>query len=118
MVDCSCIQASEGVSVAKYMGFWLRFTGARSITAMTVEHTSDGRAPDMIGLRVLRCAHGLQIGERRNLAGWLVQAVHQEGLTTLIVEIDGRFPSPAPAGEKRTSYSFDEARDGSQLASA
>jgi FMN-dependent NADH-azoreductase len=48
MVVCSCIQASEGVSVAKYVEFWLRFIGVRSITAMTVEHTWDTRAPDMI----------------------------------------------------------------------
>jgi FMN-dependent NADH-azoreductase len=30
------------------MEFWLRFIGVRSITAMTVEHTWDGRALDMI----------------------------------------------------------------------
>jgi FMN-dependent NADH-azoreductase len=34
--------------VTKYIEFWLRFIGVRSITAMTVEHTWDGRAPDMI----------------------------------------------------------------------
>jgi FMN-dependent NADH-azoreductase len=34
--------------VANYMEFWLRFIGVRSITAMTVEHTWDGRALDMI----------------------------------------------------------------------
>ena len=32
----------------KYIEFWLRFIGVRSITALTVEHTWDGRAPDMI----------------------------------------------------------------------
>jgi FMN-dependent NADH-azoreductase len=32
-----------------YIEFWLRFIGVRSITALTVEHTWDGRAPDMIG---------------------------------------------------------------------
>jgi FMN-dependent NADH-azoreductase len=32
----------------KYMEFWLRFIGVRGITAMTVEHTWDGRAIDMI----------------------------------------------------------------------
>jgi FMN-dependent NADH-azoreductase len=32
----------------KYIEFWLRFIGVRSITAMTVEHTWDGRAVDMI----------------------------------------------------------------------
>jgi hypothetical protein len=31
MVVCSCIQASEGVSVAKYVEFWLHFIGVRSI---------------------------------------------------------------------------------------
>jgi FMN-dependent NADH-azoreductase len=34
--------------VTKYIEFWLRFIGVRSITAMTVEHTWDGRALDMI----------------------------------------------------------------------
>jgi FMN-dependent NADH-azoreductase len=34
--------------VTKYMEFWLHFIGVRSITAMTVEHTWDGRALDMI----------------------------------------------------------------------
>jgi FMN-dependent NADH-azoreductase len=34
--------------VNKYIEFWLRFIGVRSITAMTVEHTWDGRALDMI----------------------------------------------------------------------
>jgi FMN-dependent NADH-azoreductase len=34
--------------VTKYMEFWLRFIGVRSITAMTVEHTWDGRALDTI----------------------------------------------------------------------
>jgi FMN-dependent NADH-azoreductase len=34
--------------VTKYIEFWLRFIGVRSITAMTVEHTWDGRAVDMI----------------------------------------------------------------------
>ena len=33
----------------KYIEFWLRFIGVRSITALTVEHTWDGRALDMIG---------------------------------------------------------------------
>jgi FMN-dependent NADH-azoreductase len=32
----------------KYIEFWLRFIGVRSITVLTVEHTWDGRAPDMI----------------------------------------------------------------------
>jgi FMN-dependent NADH-azoreductase len=32
----------------KYIEFWLRFIGVHSITAMTVEHTWDGRALDMI----------------------------------------------------------------------
>ena len=32
----------------KYIEFWLHFIGVRSITAMTVEHTWDGRALDMI----------------------------------------------------------------------
>ena len=36
--------------VAKYIEFWLNFIGVRSITAMTVEHTWDGRALDMICL--------------------------------------------------------------------
>ena len=31
-----------------YIEFWLRFIGVRDITAMTVEHTWDGRALDMI----------------------------------------------------------------------
>jgi FMN-dependent NADH-azoreductase len=31
-----------------YIEFWLRFIGVRDITAMTVEHTWDGRAVDMI----------------------------------------------------------------------
>jgi FMN-dependent NADH-azoreductase len=30
------------------MEFWLHFIGVRGITAMTVEHTWDGRAIDMI----------------------------------------------------------------------
>ena len=34
--------------VTKYIEFWLNFIGVRSITAMTVEHTWDGRALDMI----------------------------------------------------------------------
>ena len=34
--------------VTKYIEFWLRFIGVRSITAMTVEHTWDGRALNMI----------------------------------------------------------------------
>jgi FMN-dependent NADH-azoreductase len=34
--------------VTRYIEFWLRFIGVRSITAMTVEHTWDGRALDMI----------------------------------------------------------------------
>ena len=34
--------------VTKYMEFWLHFIGVRSITTMTVEHTWDGRALDMI----------------------------------------------------------------------
>ncbi|MDB5605850.1 MAG: acpD4 [Bradyrhizobium sp.] len=34
--------------VTKYVKFWLHFIGVRSITAMTVEHTWDGRAQDMI----------------------------------------------------------------------
>jgi FMN-dependent NADH-azoreductase len=34
--------------VTKYIEFWLRFIGVRSVTAMTVEHTWDGRALDMI----------------------------------------------------------------------
>lgn len=33
---------------AKYIEFWLRFIGVRTISAMTVEHTWDGRAQDMI----------------------------------------------------------------------
>jgi len=33
--------------VTKYMELWLHFIGVRSITAMTVEHTWDGRAQDM-----------------------------------------------------------------------
>jgi FMN-dependent NADH-azoreductase len=32
----------------KYIEFWLDFIGVRGITAMTVEHTWDGRALDMI----------------------------------------------------------------------
>jgi FMN-dependent NADH-azoreductase len=32
----------------KYIVFWLRFIGVRGITAMTVEHTWDGCAVDMI----------------------------------------------------------------------
>ena len=34
--------------VTKYIEFWLQFIGVRHITAMTVEHTWDGRALDMI----------------------------------------------------------------------
>jgi FMN-dependent NADH-azoreductase len=34
--------------VTKYMEFWLHFIGVRSITAMTVEHTWDGRALDTV----------------------------------------------------------------------
>ena len=34
--------------VTKYMEFWLHFIGVRGITAMTVEHTWDGRALDTI----------------------------------------------------------------------
>jgi hypothetical protein len=34
--------------VTKYIEFWLHFIGVRSITAMTVEHTWDGLALDMI----------------------------------------------------------------------
>jgi FMN-dependent NADH-azoreductase len=34
--------------VTQYIEFWLHFIGVRSITAMTVEHTWDGRALDMI----------------------------------------------------------------------
>ena len=34
--------------VTKYIEFWLHFIGVRSITAMTVEHTWDRRAVDMI----------------------------------------------------------------------
>ena len=34
--------------VANYIEFWLHFIGVRSITTMTVEHTWDGRAIDMI----------------------------------------------------------------------
>ena len=34
--------------VTKYIEFWLRFIGVRSITSVTVEHTWDGRALDMI----------------------------------------------------------------------
>jgi FMN-dependent NADH-azoreductase len=34
--------------VTKYIDFWLRFIGVRSITAMTVEHTWDGLAQDTI----------------------------------------------------------------------
>src|SRR5271163_2120975 len=60
----------------------------------------------MCGLQAVRLARGLQIGERRNLAGWLVQAVHQEGLAALVVEIDGRFPSPAPGGGKENKLQF------------
>jgi FMN-dependent NADH-azoreductase len=32
----------------RYIEFWLHFIGVRGITAMTVEHTWDGRAIDMI----------------------------------------------------------------------
>ena len=31
-----------------YVDFWLQFIGVRSIVSLTVEHTSDGRAVDMI----------------------------------------------------------------------
>jgi len=34
--------------VTRYIEFWLHFIGVRGITAMTVEHTWDGRAIDMI----------------------------------------------------------------------
>jgi FMN-dependent NADH-azoreductase len=34
--------------VTKYIEFWLRFIGVRGITTVTVEHTWDGRALDMI----------------------------------------------------------------------
>ena len=34
--------------VTKYIEFWLHFIGVHSITTMTVEHTWDGRALDMI----------------------------------------------------------------------
>ena len=34
--------------VTKYIEFWPHFIGVHSITAMTVEHTRDGRALDMI----------------------------------------------------------------------
>ena len=34
--------------VTKYIEFWLHFIGVHDITAMTVEHTWDGRALDMI----------------------------------------------------------------------
>jgi FMN-dependent NADH-azoreductase len=34
--------------VMKYIEFWLHFIGVRSITVLTVEHTWDGRALDMI----------------------------------------------------------------------
>ena len=34
--------------VTRYIEFWLHFIGVHSITAMTVEHTWDGRALDMI----------------------------------------------------------------------
>lgn len=33
---------------AKYIEFWLRFIGVRTLSTMTVEHTWDGRAQDMI----------------------------------------------------------------------
>lgn len=42
--------------VTKYMEFWLHFIGVRSITAMTVEHTCDGRALDMIDERMKQAA--------------------------------------------------------------
>jgi FMN-dependent NADH-azoreductase len=31
-----------------YVEFWLRFIGVRSVVALTIEHTWDGRAVDMI----------------------------------------------------------------------
>jgi FMN-dependent NADH-azoreductase len=31
-----------------YVDFWLRFIGVRSVVTLTVEHTWDGRAVDMI----------------------------------------------------------------------
>jgi FMN-dependent NADH-azoreductase len=31
-----------------YVEFWLRFIGVRSVVTLTVEHTWDGRAVDMI----------------------------------------------------------------------
>jgi FMN-dependent NADH-azoreductase len=34
--------------LTKYIEFWLQFIGVHSITTMTVEHTWDGRALDMI----------------------------------------------------------------------
>ena len=33
---------------AKYIEFWLNFIGVRNISTMTIEHTWDGRAQDMI----------------------------------------------------------------------
>jgi FMN-dependent NADH-azoreductase len=34
--------------VSGYVDFWLRFIGVRSVVSLTVEHTWDGRAVDMI----------------------------------------------------------------------
>jgi FMN-dependent NADH-azoreductase len=31
-----------------YVDFWLKFIGVRSVVSLTVEHTWDGRAVDMI----------------------------------------------------------------------
>jgi FMN-dependent NADH-azoreductase len=34
--------------LSSYVEFWLRFIGVRSVVTLTVEHTWDGRAVDMI----------------------------------------------------------------------
>jgi FMN-dependent NADH-azoreductase len=35
-------------NLSGYVDFWLQFIGVRSVVSLTVEHTWDGRAVDMI----------------------------------------------------------------------
>ena len=39
---------SQASNISGYVEFWLRFIGVRSVVSLTVEHTWDGRATDMI----------------------------------------------------------------------
>ena len=48
LARAAALSGTSGKICVHRMEFWLRFIGVRSVVTLTVEHTWDGRAVDMI----------------------------------------------------------------------